>query len=467
MKLQYRAAAILFLEGLASSGLQMITIRQTIPFVGSSVLSTSIIISTFLAALALGYYIGGRVRSEDYERALYRNILIGCTIFGVGLSYPFVETFFFLLSNLLGTGAILGNPLLHLCLFCLLVMAPLVFALAQTVPLLLNTTVGLSNSRAAGNATAISTVGNVIGCVLTSLVVMYFLGVGASIILNCLYLIICAWLTTGQTSKSKATTFVATSAIIAVSVGLNVLIPRAIMFSDGAYSNIEVFDVPGGKKMVMNGSNSSFIGTEERDGWPYIEVIKEVVFASQEEGLDVLVLGAGGFTLTTGDIGSAKVTYVDVDPEAKRAAEEAFLGTPITGQFIQDDARRYLLRSTERWDFIVVDVYSNSSTIPAHISTLEFFNLVSSRLKPAGKAIMNIVAKPTLEDSYSASMDRTIREAFPYCITHISGFRNALENILYFCRNKNASSEVAGLYKDDTTRVEVEGFMALHRGNSK
>lgn len=49
-----RAMSILFLEGLASSGVQMVTIRQTVPFVGSSVLCTSIIISCFLGALALG-----------------------------------------------------------------------------------------------------------------------------------------------------------------------------------------------------------------------------------------------------------------------------------------------------------------------------------------------------------------------------------------------------------------------------
>ena len=43
-----RVALILLLEGLASSGVQMVTIRQTVAFVGSSVLCTSIIISCFL-----------------------------------------------------------------------------------------------------------------------------------------------------------------------------------------------------------------------------------------------------------------------------------------------------------------------------------------------------------------------------------------------------------------------------------
>ena len=67
-------ALILLLEGLASSGLQMLTIRQVTAHIGSSVLVTSIVVSTFLAALALGYYIGGRSASQRYRALLIRNL---------------------------------------------------------------------------------------------------------------------------------------------------------------------------------------------------------------------------------------------------------------------------------------------------------------------------------------------------------------------------------------------------------
>ena len=89
-----KAALILLLEGLASSGLQMITIRQTVPFVGSSVLCTSIIISCFLGALALGYYWGGQQASERYAKSLVNNLLGSIALFGIGLSYSFVSFFF-------------------------------------------------------------------------------------------------------------------------------------------------------------------------------------------------------------------------------------------------------------------------------------------------------------------------------------------------------------------------------------
>lgn len=467
MSIQHRAAIILLLEGLASSGLQMIAIRQTTPFVGSSILSTSIVISTFLAALALGYYIGGRVPRYRFAATLHINLLVSSALFAVGLSYPFVDFFFSGLSLITSGAWGLGNPLLHLGLFCIVVMVPLVFLLAQTVPLLLNTYSELSNSEAAGNATAISTIGNVIGCIFTSLVVMYLFGVGASIVLNCSYLVICIWLTSGKLPSQRAITLIGTAAVLAIAVGLNILVPRSVMSSDGIYSNIRVFHLQHGQKMVMNGSNASFLEKDSKRGWPYIEEIKTAIQRSRISDPRILVLGAGGFTLTASGMDDVNVVYVDVDRQAKVVAETEFLGEPIKGEFVEEDARRYLLMNKQKWDFIVVDVYSNASTIPSHIATQEFFSLVSQRLAPGGKAIMNIVAYPTLDDTYSASMDYTIRSAFPFCITHLSSYSNELANILYFCRNRTDAEDVASLYKDDTTRVEVEGFFALHAGREK
>ena len=81
-----RAYLILLLEGLASSGVQMVTIRQTVAFVGSSVLCTSIIISCFLGALALGYFFGGKTAPEKFSRALLLNLVGAIALFGIGLS---------------------------------------------------------------------------------------------------------------------------------------------------------------------------------------------------------------------------------------------------------------------------------------------------------------------------------------------------------------------------------------------
>jgi predicted membrane-bound spermidine synthase len=121
MTFKGKTVLLLLLEGLASSGLQMITIRQTVPFVGSSVLSTSVIISCFLGALALGYYWGGQQAPERYNRSLVNNLLYSIALFGIGLSYVFVQFFFQSISDLTQGLVLLSNPLVHLLIFCLLV----------------------------------------------------------------------------------------------------------------------------------------------------------------------------------------------------------------------------------------------------------------------------------------------------------------------------------------------------------
>ena len=116
------------------------------------------------------------------------NLIGSIAIFGIGLSYSFVSVFFIVLALITHGAPIAGNPLTHLFLFCLLVMCPLMFFLGQTLPLLLNTAdQDARKSEATGNATAISTIGNVLGCLITPLVLMYFLGVGYSIFINLPY----------------------------------------------------------------------------------------------------------------------------------------------------------------------------------------------------------------------------------------------------------------------------------------
>ena len=454
------AALILLLEGLASSGLQMITIRQTVPFVGSSVLTTSIVISCFLGALALGYYWGGKQSNTNYVKVLATNLVISIGLFGMGLSYLFVSFFFKTISEITIGFAPLHSPLVHLTAFCLLVMSPLVFFLAQTVPLLLHTSKSEhTKSEAAGNATAVSTIGNVVGCLFTSLFLMFYFGVGTSIFINCLVLTGCLFLISGWRLSPLSKVAIPTAfGFLFASHILNIGIANQLFETTTPYSNLNIQNVDKGKMLVINRSSASYIGTEDKSGWPYIELMKDYFEADANmNGKDVLVLGAGGFTLSAASAMGANFTYIDVDEELKTIAEDKFLMEPVKGKFIVADARNYLLTNSKKWDYIVVDLYSNAATIPMHTATSEFFQLVQSRLTASGKSILNIAANPHLSDDYSRNMDYTVRSSFDGCITDITSFENRLVNILYFCSPKQENFAKIR-YSDDTTRVAVDGY---------
>lgn len=438
----------------------MTAIRQSVPFVGSSILSTSIIISCFLGALSLGYYRGGKTSESEVRNVLTRNLVIGVFLTGIGLSYVFVDAFFSLASELSSGIRFLNNLLIHLFLYCLIVIVPLVFILGQTVPLLINSSnEKTTKSEAAGNATALSTVGSVLGCLLTPLVFMYLLGVGYSIFLNCMILSVCLLLLLRCFDRRDLIKMSLLTISLSISFTLNVRVDEQLFIKSTPYSNIHVVDEPNGRRMVVNRSSSSFISNKQ-EGWPYIEKIKKAILSGDMDNKKILALGAGGFSLTADMDDAPYVTYVDVDNALKGVAESRFLNQPIKGDFIVDDARSFLTNSDSRWDAIVVDLYSNSATIPQHTSTYEFFSLVNKRLNKLGKVAINVAANPYLNDRYSASIDLTIRESFSRCITDITDYRDTLVNIVYLCSRKNSDlNGVATIYKDDKTRVEVDSYL--------
>lgn len=457
------AALILFLEGLASAGLQMITIRQTMPFVGSSVLSTSVIIACFLGALALGYFCGGQQRADRYTNALTRNLVASIALFGIGLSYSFVSFFFTTVAEMTEGVPFAEHLLIHLLLFCLLVMSPLVFCLGQTVPLLLNVPAdNIRKSVATGNATALSTIGNVVGCLVTPLLLMYFFGVGAAIFINCLILYVCLIILIKWQYTRQALTTIAATPLLLVSFVLNVEMPAQLFAATTPYSNIYVANDRDGKRLIVNRNSASYIDSNSKKGWPYIELIKQGLFSEVVTGKEILVLGAGGFTLSAESTHGAHFTYLDIDSTIKDIAEKYFLETSINGLFVAEDARSYLINNRKLWDVIVIDLYSNAASIPHHTSTVEFFSLVSERIKPSGRVILNIAANPTLNDSYSQTIDRTIRSGLSGCITDLTKFQNSLVNIVYFCGKKTGDSS-DHLYRDDSTEVEVDSYLsAIH-----
>lgn len=460
---------VLLLEGLASSGVQMLAVRQSVGFVGASVLTMSIVVASFLLFLALGYAHGGRKNQSDARKILARNLTISIAILGGGFSYGFVELFYGLLNQITrDMGSVLNNPLLHLGFFCTLIMGPLIYLLAQTVPLALSEArKSDTKGKSAGDATAISTLGNVAGCLITGLVLLYWFGAAMAIFINCLLLATCLLILVSQSKqKNYAQGFVAVF-VLAVTYEINVGLSDHLFLSSNAYADSRVVPTDEGRMLIINRSPASFVKEADQSGWGYVEEIKKALFTNPQNQ-KYLVLGAGGFSLTAADTkGALDVTYVDVDPDLKTVAEQSFLKRPLNGEFIVSDARAFLLKNPlPQWNGIVVDVFSNASQIPIHLSTTEFMQLVGSRLAPGGLAVLNVIADPTMTDDYSTRMDATIRNSFSRCVTDlVQGYGPKEANILYFCRSLPSAGKPTLLssYSDDTIQSGIDSYVASLR----
>lgn len=453
-----KAYAILFLEGIASVSLQMLVLRQVMPVSGASILHTSIVVGVFLAALAYGYYVGGKVNHTKFLERLSLNLAISIPVFGFGLSTVFVGAFF---GGLTSIGL---HPLVSLSVYSLVIMAPLVFVLAQTVPLLINGVKTNTHSEAAGNAYSISTIGNVLGALVTSLVMLYYLGTGFAIALNILMLLACYALIQ---PKYKAST-IAVFFLAVLTMVLNINSSKTMFLTSNQYSDIYVAsaeqlnvreeergDFP---VMVINNSLSSKFDVNTNTAWEYIESMKQRLVLKRSHfdnpNPSALILGAGGFTISANIEDDYNYTYIDVDPDLKLVAETHLLKQPINGKFIVSDARLHLQHSKDLHEMIIVDTYSNHFTIPSHLATQEFHKLVNERLTQNGEAVINLIGSSTFSDEYTRRMDATLRAVYNSCVSNLISPEQEISNIIYFCQ-KRESNINAQVFIDDNVQVSV------------
>ena len=84
-----------------------------------------------------------------------------------------------------------------------------------------------------------------------------------------------------------------------------------------------------------------------------------------------------------------------------------------------EDGRRYLARRIdERWDAIGIDAFFSDS-IPFHLTTLEFLELVRDRLEPGGVVVTNVIGALEGPDSkLFRALYRTYASVFPTVLVH-------------------------------------------------
>ncbi len=447
-----RTTFILFLEGFVSVSLQMLMMRQLVPFVGSSVVVSSLVVGFFLASLSLGYAMGGRIK-KNHIKHLVRNLIISALILAVGISYPLMEISFGFLNQYI------GNPLIEASIVLLFLLSPIVFLLGQTVPLLTNFYKSNSVSEIAGDSFAINTVGSVLGSIITGLVFFYLFGMATTIFIDVLFLGVVIFLLLDKNDYARYAAYY--SIVLVAAYSLNVQYEKQTFKLTNAYNNYEIVEEEVGgdpaKIFKMNRSYSSAVIDKTR-GWQYIEYIKSIMFSESNLGLknkEILVLGAGGFTLSHKMKNPENTfTYLDIDPDIKEVAEKHLLDEKINGNFVAEDARIFVKKSNKKYDAVLVDLYSNKSTIPWHVLTTEFIADVKKVTAENGVVVFNIIAGGIFEDDYGKSIYNTINYNFPYCHSVPFFYTEGRSNIIYTCKNIKEEEKI--IYIDDVSRSPLE-----------
>ena len=437
---------LVFVEGFVSLGAEIVALRRLVPHVGSAITVTAPTIGFFLLALALGYQAGGRV-AANYLRRVQRNFLWAALLIGVGLAGPFAEALFAALRPApLAWFALVGG-----------VLCPVAWLLGQTVPILTNL---LRHERAgarSGAALYWSTLGSFLGAVSLSAVVMQWAGVGAAVLLCCaLLLVLQPWLGSLVGGARRAT--LGAVGVAACAWAGNLWWPQQLETAYATYrvAPVDVAGFDAARVFWNNNSPASIIDNSEPPRYArYIERTRRLLL--EELGYRdrrILVLGAGGFTLSHREP-TNRYTYVDIDPEVKRIAERDFLREPVQGMFVAADARAFVRQTAERYDAVVVDVYSALTSIPAHLVTREFWRATRGVLGDGGVMVANLLLDRELASPYARNLLASIQAEYGACAVEVLFRDRPQGNVLVICSG-GAAPGAGEPYSDERNRADLD-----------
>lgn len=409
--LKYVLFAAVFAGGFASLSLELAVMRQLSGFVGSTAVTASIIIGIILAFMSLGYYHGSVVpiRRNRIRRVLAVDFVIIAVMTVLASSYLLIDLYF-VAMNAVGVRSNIVQTFVYSLL--LLSAAPYLFGKITAV---LSRYLNRFDRNNTGQIMAVDTVGSVLGSILTTLLIMPFIGVNHTVMLITAVTLLTAWML-GWRNYTVA------GLIMLAAVLLNrdgLLAELYHIVENNAVTTVSVEEADGGRSkiMMMNGGGASKVSDDPALRFDYVRFVEDNFIAplpADGRPKNILIVGAGGFTMGLKDRHNRYV-YVDVDASLQRISEQYFLPEKLgpNKSFVVQDANQFLKESAELYDLIVLDTYSSRHIIPLDLVTAEYFARVRRRVAPGGMVVMNIVSSPSFSSALSQKLDNTIRLVFP------------------------------------------------------
>ncbi|HXL65240.1 MAG TPA: fused MFS/spermidine synthase [Xanthobacteraceae bacterium] len=452
---------VAFITGAIVMSFEMLGSRYLGPFFGSGIFTWASLISTVLAALCVGYFLGGAIADRHPSVIVLAGIVAVGSIYLVVLptfAQPVLQFFVWSiddikLGSLLSALAIMFFPVALLGTY-----SP--FAIRLLLPSRAN------SGLVSGTVYGVSTAGSILGTLGTTFYLIPLIGSRAiTFTLGISGLVASALLLAGSRAGGRArlgglVVLVATSLLSMPASPLSAeelfdaqIRADLLKHKDGliahvetAYNDIFVGKVQTLLKMSFQWKGwyfyESAVNLADGDDLPmlYARVVGLAAIYPQDVKR-VLVLGLGGGAVPlylAHFLPDATVDSVEVDPGVIEAAKKYF-GLRETERFhlIEGDGRLYLNRHSEKYDIIVLDAFSGSY-IPFHMMTKEFYQLVREHLAPHGVVAINILPSVKLYDSNV----RTLKLVFDNLDFFDSGNPTVEEtNVIVFGRLDAASEE--------------------------
>jgi spermidine synthase len=412
-----RLQALVLAAGAGSTSTEICASRLLAPYFGASTVVWANVIGLVLAALSLGYWLGGRIADRRPQPHVLGGIVVAAGALVAVVPFaakPLLDLTVRGLDNV-STGAIVGSFLGSLVLF-----APAVVLLGMAAPFAIRLAVSdvAVAGTVAGRLYALSTVGSIVGVFVPAIVTIELFGTQRTLVGTAAVVALGGSL---LLRRRWVVAPVALAGVLAVPAGIVKPVAGLLYEKQSQYQFVQVVQKGSVRDLYLNEGIAVHSEWRPRtvltgDEWDMFLTVPPLLGRTVR---NVAILGsAGGTTARAYGVfyPSARTDGVELDPDVTAAARRYMsLGRIARLHVITADARPFLRRTRARFDAILVDAY-RQPYVPFYLATQEFFRLVRSRLRPGGIVALNVATVPG-DHRLASDVAGTLRTVFPQVLT--------------------------------------------------
>lgn len=403
-----------FITGASVLAIELIGSRVLAPFFGSGIYTWSSLISVTLAALALGYAIGGRLVDKSPVPSILYGICLFAGIWTTATSW--------LAGLLLPVLVQLPDVRIGVLLSCCLLFFPNLFLLGTVGPFVIrllsrdNTSLG----SISGLVFSISTLGSLLAALMTGFFliptfsvhhILFFCGITLVALAAIGYSFLCIYRWGFFSLAILMAAFFAQSVSKETTNSELELLESKTSF----YGQLHVVNKSGIKILLVDGIGQNYVTQNKTHLTSYINFMALLpqLLQKPENNFErslVIGLGAGQLPMLLKQMG-LDVDVVEIDPLIVVMAKKHFDFTMQDKHIHITDGRLYLTRSTEKYEYIFIDAF-NADQIAWHLLSKEALQITRQHMTDHGLLAINLTSTVSGQDI--ASLQYTLQAVFPY-----------------------------------------------------
>jgi spermidine synthase len=404
---------VAFVTGAIVMSFEMLGSRYLNPYFGSGIYTWAALISTVLAALTAGYFLGGWLADRTASANVLGTSVVIASVYLLVLprfSDPLLDLLLADIDDVRVGSLVASLGILFFPVTLLGIYSPFAIRLMLRSP--------ETSGTVSGTVYGISTAGSIVGTLGTTFFLIPTIGtraitytLGAAGIACGLVLLALPRL--ARRHKNLGATLAALISIAAFASPMahaDVLLDESIRASMLAKPDGRIAHVQSSyNDIYVNKRRSDLTMSFQLKGWDYTESVSNlrdpddlvlryaqtmtIATAFPTEPKKILMLGLGGGSLSTylgRFMPDAAIDTVEIDRRVIDVAKTYFgIRETERVRYFDADGRVFLNRNRQLYDLILLDAY-RGGFVPFHLLTKEFYALVKQRLTPGGAVASNV-----------------------------------------------------------------------------